>query len=458
MAGIGFRLQRYFVEGNVLGFIQGACYSVIISTGPWLITILAISLVSIYAQTRINIHDLYIFKSMICYTYASSLVLFGLIEMPLTRYIADQIYKDDYTTFKSVFVTVVSFFILLTPLLAGSFYSSFNEFSTLTKLSGMLFFASVLVIWPAMIFLSAAKNFHQIIFSFLWGAGASALLSIQLGKHYELPGYILGYAMGQMLLAIGLASNVMHEFKTTDYFSLDFLSYFSKHKILVAVGLFYYLGIWSDKVIFWFGPEGEKILHLFYTNHYYDTAMFLAYLSIVPSLAIFLVQVETNFAKRYFFYFQAIEKKNNLNVINENVNDIVISVREGLYRLFRIQTLITFLLWYFAEKILGSLYFPAIMTSIFKYGIIGAYMQSLFVSINIMLLYFLQHKKVFIHYLLFFLLNTGLSLVTSRLDYRYYGLGYLISTFITLLLSFFALNHILKKLNFYTFMGQPIYA
>ena len=67
---------------------------------------------------------------------------------------------------------------------------------------------------------------------------------------------------------------------------------------LSATGLLYNLGIWIDKLIFWFTPStSEPVLGPLRASIIYDLPIFLAYLSIVPGMAVFLVRVETDFAE-----------------------------------------------------------------------------------------------------------------------------------------------------------------
>ena len=48
-----------------------------------------------------------------------------------------------------------------------------------------------------------------------------------------------------------------------------------------------------DRIAFWVAPTGRTIAGWFHAS-LYDTPIFLCYLSVVPSLAIFLVSVETD--------------------------------------------------------------------------------------------------------------------------------------------------------------------
>jgi polysaccharide biosynthesis protein PelG len=455
MAGIGFRLQKYFFQQDLLGKLKGGLYSVIISTGPWLISVLSIAVVTLYAQQYLLEKELLIFKSIICYTYAASLIIFGAVEMPLTRYLADKLYLNDSTSFKTVFLLFLLMSILLGVIIGGGFYH-FTSFSLEVTVVCLAFFVSVLVIWLSMVFLSAAKNYHQIVVSFILGGAISVASAVLLGKYYSVEGYIIGYSIGQGMIAVFLTRNVFSEFSGPEYLSLEVFTYFRKFKVLVFVGLFYYLGIWVDKILFWYSSVGEHVDGPFFTNRFYDTAMFLSYLSIVPTLAMFLVQVETNFYVKYAYYFRSIDEKNNLNFLQSVIREMIESLRSSLGSLLKIQGFVTVIAWYFAEDILGFMNLPPKMIPIFQYGLIGAFLQSLFLVLNIILLYFQFSKEVLVNYLFFFISNTTFSLLSIYGGYRFHGLGYLTSALLTFLLSFYFLNNRLKFVALYTFMRQPL--
>jgi len=455
LAGIGFRLKNYFRPDDLLGKVKGTLYSIIISSGPWLITVLTVASVSLYAQRQLSINDLFILKSIITYTFAASLIVFGAFEMPLTRYLSDKIYMSDYSTFSNVFFTMVIVVTIIGAFLGGVFYSYF-DFSLLLRSLGVTFFVSVLLVWLSMIFLSAAKNFHQISISFFLGGFFSFAMSLTLGKMFDLPGFLGGFAIGQALTAALLARNLVSEFPDREYISFEFVEYFFRNRQMIFIGLFYYIGIWMDKFVFWFMGEGKLVTGLLYTNLYYDTAIFLAYLTVVPSFAIFMVQVETNFYIKYAYYFRTIENRYDLNMIDSGRLEIVTSLRQALNRLLRIQFFITLLAWLFAEPIFKFLGLPTMMIPIFRYGSIAAFLQALFLILNIIHLYFKDTKPVLINYAFFMVSNFLLSWLSLVLDFRFWGLGYLLSTLMTLVLSFVTLNKTLISLNLFTFMRQPL--
>ena len=306
MAGNGFRLEKLFGKGDLLSTAKGCIYSVVISSGPWLITIVSIAFISLYAQGNLDEHNRLLLKAIISYSFAIALIFFGAIEMPITRYLADKLYLEDISTLRPLYFTILFVIILLGGAGSYLFYIDLPR-SLFFKVSTTALYTSIFTVWVAMVFLGAAKRYTQIVVGFLVGGFASALLSIWGGQHYQLVGNIAGLALGQGILSIYLSIRVILEFQTRDQFSLEIVDYFMRYRRLIVIGISYYCAIWIDKFIYWFSSLGIHIEGPFYTNLYYDTSMFLAYLTIVPSLSFFLVRIETSFYQAYRNYFSVIE-------------------------------------------------------------------------------------------------------------------------------------------------------
>jgi polysaccharide biosynthesis protein PelG len=455
MAGIGFKLKDYFSSISVTDRIKGSVYSVTIACGPWLMSIITIAIISIWAQRVISNHELLVFKSIISYSFAASLIFFGMIEMPITRYLADKLYIEDKSSFKYTFLFIVMITVIIGSVLGGIFYSFF-EFKFWKVLGCIVLFSTIVSIWLSMVFLSAAKNFKQITYGFIFGNLLTLVVTYFSGKYYGMTGYVLGYACGQIGVAAILGSAIRLEFAGREYLSFEFLSYFKKQKTLMILGTFYYCGIWVDKFIFWLTPSGKFVEGLFYTNQFYDTAMFLAYLSIIPSIAIFFVHVETDFYMHYAYFFRSIDHKANLPFLEKNIEGINESLKRSMLSLLKFQSFISVIVWYFSHEIIVFLGLPTLMIPIFRYGLIGAYLQAFFIFCNIILLYFLAEKQVLKNYGIFFLTNMVFTYISAYGDFKFYGLGYAMSSFLTFLVSYVSLNRRLETIDVHTFMEQPV--
>ena len=145
-----------------------------------------------------------------------------------------------------------------------------------------------------------------------------------------------------------------------------------------------------------------------------------------------------------------------MNFLEDGIAEIAESLKKTIVSLIKIQTFVSVLCWYFSNEIVNFLYLPSLMEPIFRYGVIGAYLQILFLISNIILLYFEEKKAVLISYFTFLVCNGLFSWISILLGVRYYGLGYVLSSFVTLVISFYFLNNTIRDINFKTFMSQKM--
>src|SRR3546814_10356580 len=85
---------------------------------------------------------------------------------------------------------------------------------------------------------------------------------------------------------------------TTLFRSFAFLRYFPRFWQLALFGFAYNLTIWCDKLVLWLAPDAERTAVGLISNPAYDSAMFLANMTTVPVLAIFIIAIETEFFER----------------------------------------------------------------------------------------------------------------------------------------------------------------
>jgi uncharacterized membrane protein len=456
VAGIGFRLNRYFSTQQLTSRVKGVFYSVIVSNGPWLISILVIAFLSIVGKQVLKLDELLIFKSIISYSFAFSLILFGAIEMPVTRYLADKMYIDDMSSLKSLYVTLLSLSALIAGLFGYPFYY-FVEATAQVKVMAVMLFFVILWTWVSMVFLSAAKSYGKIVFAFGFGALVSIGLGWIFGKQLGLVGYLFSFLVGQLLQSSILAAIVFVEFPGRDYISFEWLNYFRKYKILVGIGVLYFLGIWIDKILYWLSPEYSiTVSGPLKMTAYYDTAMFLSYITVVPTTTFFLVKIETNFYQHYKYYFQAIDEKVSFPILKEILKDLVVSLRFDASRLLKLQFIVMLLCWFFTEEIFVFLRMPGMQSIVFKFGVIGSMLQAFLLCVNLLLMYFEDYKSVFYTCLTFCLGNFFFTLITMNIGDKTHGLGFALGSFSGLVLALFRANRRFEDIPYHTFMGQRL--
>ena len=119
---------------------------------------------------------------------------------------------------------------------------------------------------------------------------------------------------------------IMPEYPVTKGVRLDFLKPSQIVPVLILVGVFYNLGIWADKLVFWLLAEtSETVIGPLRASLVYDLPIFLAYLSVIPGVAVFLLRVETNFSAAYEGFYTAVHGNAGAQEIEKPADEMVLS-------------------------------------------------------------------------------------------------------------------------------------
>ena len=160
--------------------------------------------------------------------------------------------------------------------------------------------------WVVSVFLSTLKEFAAVSRAFAVGMGVSLLGAVGLAPALGAAGMLLGFSAGLVVIQFTLVARVFAEFPYAARDPFGFLPYFRRHWELAAGGAMYYAAIWVDKWVMWWAPERERLASGLISYPDYDSALFLACLTMVPSMAVFIVAVETDFFERYQRFYRGI--------------------------------------------------------------------------------------------------------------------------------------------------------
>ena len=456
MAGIGFRLQKLLAGESYTDLVRAYFYSTLITAGPLLVVMLALVVIKTVTQFRLSLEERNLVMGLIVYIYAISMVGVGPFVYVVTRYLADKVFLKQMDVLTPTFLSVIKIVFLGQSLFMIPFLFYF-PFSPSLRWTLWCLDLSVSGIWIAMIFLSAARSFAWIGMAYnigaLVGIGWAYLLSF---REAGLSSFLVSFTLGQAVIFFILTFRVFREFGFRGYNDFGFLLYFKRHPYLILIGFFYNLGIWVDKFQFWFSPQGEDIgkgLRVFLN---YDTPMFLAFLTVVPSLAFFLVQMETSFMRKYQAYYESVRQRESLALIRENLKSMSDNLASHFQKFVLFQGFLSSLTILFVYTLADVFYLNPLQVGIFRIGIVGSFLFIGYVMILNILFYFDFQKEIFWVVFVFFILNVIFTYGSLLLGLPAYGFGYTIASFGTLLFGFAILNSRLKHLNYWTFMKQPV--
>ena len=458
MAGIGFRLRKMLDQDSYLATIQAYLYSALISSGPWLITILVIGTLG-FLQTgsAYPFTEIVIFRLTIIYVYAFSLIIVGIIQMPLTRYLADLLFARDTQMYLPTYIGALIVVGLVQSLIGGGAILFFSDWPFVFALHAFILYLAVSFTWVAMIFITTVKDFFSISLSFLIGGLVSVGLGYFLGQSRSTEGYLIGYTAGQAFIFIFLTLRIAVEFPSRLALSFDFLRYLRLYPTLVLIGFLYNLAIWIDKFVFWFGPAGDNVDAFLYSCDLYDVPMFIAYLTIIPAMSLFLIRIETSFYQYYQNYYGAIVGKKSWRVICKQKQAMVDSIKLSIVRLLKIQGSISLLCILAVPHVIDFLPLNWLHLNILRVGILGAFLHVLFLVLSICLLYFEFRLETMWLTLAFLVLNGLGAYLTMSWGISFYGYGYFAAAFLVLLVGIFVLDYKIRNLEYITFVMQPVH-
>ena len=298
MAGIGFELQRVLREGGVLAFLKVTIAGAVIVAGPWLLSVLGIFTITRVAGSALS-EASRLFTATIGYSFATSLILFGGMQYVFTRQVADLIYEERFADACGVMLA----YLALTTLAAtgiGVVALVPMEIAVVSrpilfKAALISLFVTINLIWLLMIFVSLPKRYLLIFATYLVGMAGSTLGVVWLGGRLQLGGAMLGFASGQLFIALTLLALVLIEYRPRFAAVREIAGYFGRQRVLFLPGLLYNWGIWADKVVLWFTRGEEVEGTILRTFDPYDIPFFFANLTMIPGLIYFVIQAETNF-------------------------------------------------------------------------------------------------------------------------------------------------------------------
>ena len=464
MAGIGFALKKMFQKDTFSNRALAYLYSSFIAAGPWILSVISINfLLVIMRIINVNNVERNLFSATIVYSFLFSQLLVAPVQLIITRYISDQLYQKKYDMIKPTFLGINKIIFFLSIIICLAFYWN-KPLPLLYKILSSYLFVIISEIWVILIFLSAVKNYKLIAKAYLFGGILTVALIFYLVENpiyfeqlQSSTNFLISYVLGVTLILIFFLFNFFSTFYYGKAYKYDFIRYFGKFASLGLIGLFYTSGLWVDNVILWFSDFQVVIYDTFIFAPFYDNALFLSYLTTIPSLVLFLVIIETEFFIFYKHYFGYANSAHPLEVIEKSKREMRESLLYNLTYTFMAQLLISITLVLLANPIFKLLQINYLIRDIFKVTTIGASFNIFTFILILVLLYFEKRGKALSIAFIFFVLNGSLTYYFTTKPIEYTGYGFAIAAFISFLIAVSFLRDYLKNINYSTFALQPIY-
>ena len=455
MAGIGFELRKLLVKRSYAGLLQAYTYAGIISSGPWVLSIVGIMLIGVLSFAIVVPNYLITqFQVTVTYLFLSSLVLTGIVQLSFTRFVADRIFAKDEASILPNFNGLLFVAINLSLLVALPVaLFLFPEQSVLYRLLFAVGMAIMSAIWIATVFLTGMKQYKAIVVIFFFGYSATLILAVLFRYLFNMEGLLLGFVLGHFLLLVGMIWLIYKHHHSDRLIAFDIWAKGAMYKSLMVTGFFFNLGVWIDKLMFWYYPiTSQAVIGPLRASVIYDIPIFLSYLTVIPGMAVFLVRIETDFVEYYMKFYDAVREGATLEFIERMRNHMVYYVQRGLFDIAKIQSITVLVVFLVGEQVLQWLGISTLYLPLLFIDVVGAGLQVVMLGILNVLFYLDQRRAVVWLTGTLLVTNVLFTALSLQLGPAWYGYGFALAMLVCVLAGTWFLSRKLESLEYETFM------
>ncbi len=460
MAGIGFELKKLFAKKGVLNSAKAYGYAAVICTGPMLLgVLLLLGITTLCGIAKTDLHTREVLVCMITYTLLASVSVTSFFSMVVTRFVADMLFEEK----KGAVLPAFWGSTVLMMAIGSVLYGVFLGFSGATPAQGILcfiLFNELVIVWNAMGFLSAIKDYKGIFLSFLTSVAVSLLMGALL-LWLGLP------VVEAMLFAVTLGYGVMlvwdvillhRYFPHTSLGAFSFLKWVDCFWPLALSGLFMNIGMFSHIVIMWFSDIGVRVHGLFYSAPWYDVPALLAFMTALMTTVNFVVSVEVNFYPKYRNHYSLYNDKGTIDNIKQAEKEMIGTLKTELFYTALKQLLFTAVVIALGGYVLEllPLGFNEIMRGYFRTLCVGYGIYAIGNMLFLIQLYLTDYAGAFVTSGIFAVTSLSFTVVSLFFPNLYYGFGFLLAALVFATAAVIRLNYFLKRLPYYILSVQPL--
>lgn len=432
MAGVGFALQELTKQDNLLGKGRAWLQALLMTSGPWLLTILAIGSIFLLTQGQER-GSIIEFRIILTYNFSLSAVLTAPFAMLATRALADLIFEKEIEKSGSLLVkNLLISQIILFPV--GIFFYCFVFNLPTYSIINALFNLHLLgMLWVTSIFLTAVQRFSVATIAFMAGLMITVIGIVFIIPQITTTLALLCFNIGLLIIVGCCLGVVLGDYRLSSD-TMRLLPLFRSYWTYVIGAFCYNAGLWVDKWLFWVAPDSAVLEESGLRYHAaYDTAIFFSLFSIIPAIVYFAIHFETRFFRRFHNYMNTLLKKGTYSDIKNAEGKVNRSMMRGMRSIVVIEGSFCVLLILYAPYIFSLPGFDFLHVNIFRIGVVAAFFQVLTLSLAIILSYFDDRYGYLISQLLFVIINLLATLATLSIGFESYGYGVFVGSFCSFL-------------------------
>ena len=456
MAGIGFELVKLLNKNNYRDLLNAYGLSTLIATGPGLLIIFSLGIVCFFAffaiPTTVTVR---VFLTIIIYLFSGSMIISAPLQYTFTRFVADLEFIKKFDLITPNYVGALLVQLIMSMCIAVPFvWYFFSDFNTLLKILLISIFALLTMICISSVLLTGVKFYRRILWAFVLGYTTMIMVHFAFEQRQNDVNFLLfEFLLAQCILFIALLFSIMDLYPTNKLIDFSFLKKANFYYTLVFANVFYALGFWIDKFLFWYNQDtGYTLLYPLRISPVYDLPAFISLLTMIPGSAVFMLQMESSFSLIYPKVMDTIFRRKTLIEIDSLCNQLIVSGRTALYRLIKTQLTVIIILFLSVFFLFSTFKILPIYLNLLLILIVGAGLNVILWALLSFLYYMTKYLHALLVCIVFFMGNFILTLLSLYLGPMYYGYGVDFSLILAIATALFLLNEDFKHIEYTAFM------
>ena len=396
-------------------------------------------------------------QANIIYLFLISLVSAATVAAVAIRIVFDDIHREQMDLTATTYILALAGSVAVGAIGALALFGITTDFSTPQLLAEMAAAGAMAMTWTAAAFCTAIRAYRATSFAFMAGFALSVLATLFAVRHggdFHLQA--LAFASGVGAASVWLSGNVFLAFGEPSAGTLKpalarMISGFSDYRSIALGAVVAAMAIWVDSFIVWHSAYGKAAPNGLATMPFYDSAMFVARISMLPALLVFLRFLGGAWFDRLRAYLRSVNYNDTLDQIASQSALFEHSVKRGLLWLIGIQCLVAGLLYFFLPDFVKQFGLLYEQVGVLRVGVLGTVFYALFSLTATLVLYCGCDRKFLALQLVFLVLNGIATSIFLRWGPDYLGFGFLVASILGAVIAAAVLEHTLKRMPYISF-------
>lgn len=407
---------EWLLSDPLLASVRRFGAAIIVAAGPWLVSVVALAIISVTMTPAMGFAAVEDLRLTVVYAFCIAPLVTGPVGAVAGRRIAAAVEEGNTDSVAELFLAAAALSGLVAQVIALAVCLILGIGPAGVAAGFVFLTAAAALLWTSFAVLAAVRSYGFLIAAFTGGMVLSVACALLAAVHAPTTEVLIWSFAAGVSLCVALSIRYIQRRFPSGYDRFaetfaDLLRQIRASAVLCAGVLFAICGVWVDKWVFWFGPQGARSAAGFLHSSAYDSVMFLAHLSVIPTYAALLVFHHGDLVAVIERFKSAIQARSSYGLIRERLAELEGTAWTGILTIASVQAAVTIGLVLMSPLLAKALDFSFGQFLTLRVGLIGVFFHSVMFLCCALLLVANRIRHYAIMQGAFLVLNLCISLV-----------------------------------------------